>query len=306
MTLVLIACFLTVALAITGAGYWFLNRPEGPVLEPGAPEIRVMLGSAEGPLDEAPGLEFLRTLGLMIPGAGRANAALDQDLVSAGYRDPARRAYFHGVQAATGLLVAIAAVFVWKWLGYGAGETLLVAMAGGMAGGWLVRTLLRGSVDRRRDRIRAALPSALDLLVLGMEAGQPLDLALTDTSRELRRAHPDLSFEFAMVPIELRAGNPRAEVLSGLARRIGEKELTRLVHVMIDSDRYGTSMAPALKNHARYLRTRRRQSAQEQARKVSVKLVFPVFFLIFPSVLLVTLGPAIINLYTNLIPMMMK
>jgi tight adherence protein C len=75
---------------------------------------------------------------------------------------------------------------------------------------------------------------------------------------------------------------------------------------MTDSDRYGTSMAPALKNHARYLRTRRRQSAQEQARKISVKLVFPVFFLIFPSVLLVTLGPAIINLYTNLIPMMTK
>ena len=305
MPLVLFACFATVSLAIVGAGYWFLNRPE-VVTEPGAPEVKVLLGSAEVPFDEPAGHEFIRTLGLLLPGATRANVALDRDLAAAGYRHPARRAYFHGLQAASGVVLATLAVVIWRRLGYGAGETLLAALAGAMAGGWLVRQALRNSVSHRRLRVRSALPSALDLVVLSLEAGQPLDLALGDTSRELRRAHKDLSYELGLVPIELRAGNPRADVLTGLARRIGEPELTRLVSVMVDSDRYGTSMAPALKNHARYLRTRRRQSAQEQARKVSVKLVFPVFFLIFPSVLLVTLGPAVINLYENLIPMMMK
>lgn len=305
MTLVLIACFLTVALAIAGAGYWFLNRPE-EVIDPAAPEVRVMLGSADGSHDEPAGMEFLRTLGLMFPGATRANKSLDNDLSAAGYRHPARRAYFHGLQAAAGTVLAGVAVLAWQRMSYGPAETVLAAVGGAMAGGYLVRQALRNSVASRRLRIRSALPSALDLIVLSLEAGQPLDLAMSDTSRELLRAHKDLAYELSLVPIELRAGNPRADVLGGLARRIGEPELTRLINVMVDSDRYGTSMAPALKSHARYLRTRRRQSAQEQARKVSVKLVFPVFFLIFPSVLLVTLGPAVISLYENLIPMMMK
>ena len=304
MLLILLACFTTIAAAIVGAGYWLLRKAEAPPAVEPAP--KVVLTDTQGPIDEPAGLELLRTLGLIMPGGGRADKALEKDLLGAGYRHPARRSYFHGLQAAAGLLCAMLSVILWAKLGYGATETVLAALAAVMLGTWLVRHLLRSRARRRRDRVRTALPSALDLMVLGMEAGQPLDLVLNDTSRELRIAHPDLAAELALVPIELRAGNPRAEVLTSLARRVGEPELTRLVNVMVDSDRYGTAMAPALKSHARYLRTRRRQSAQEQARKVSVKLVFPVFFLIFPSVLLVTLGPAVINLYTNLIPLMMK
>jgi len=305
MLLVLVACFLTVAAAIVGAGYWFLRQPEAaPAPAEAAP--RVVLADTAGPVDEAAGMEFLRTLGTLTPGASRANSALRRDLLAAGYRHPAAQAYFHGIQAAAGLVMAVVFVLAWAMLGYAVEQTLLAAFAGLLAGGMGVRKLLRSRVKQRRAKIRSALPSALDLLVLGMEAGQPIDLVLAESAKELRRSHRDLSQEFALVPIELRAGNPRAEVLQNMARRVGETELTRLVNVMTDSDRYGTSMAPALKNHARYLRTRRRQGAQEQARKISVKLVFPVFFLIFPSVLLVTLGPAIINLYTNLIPMMTK
>ena len=95
-------------------------------------------------------------------------------------------------------------------------------------------------------------------------------------------------------------------MLTNLARRNEEPELTKLVNLLADADRFGSSLAPALRTHARYMRTRRRQLAQEQARKTTVKLVFPVFFLIFPSVLVVTLGPAVISLYSSLIPMLTK
>src|SRR5207245_8757175 len=101
---------------------------------------------------------------------------------------------------------------------------------------------------------------------------------------------------FAHVHLELRAGKSRAEALQQLGARSGDSELKKLSSVLIDSDRFGSSLGPALRTHAKYLRTRMRQQAQEAARKISVKLIFPVFFLIFPSVLLVTLGPAVLHM----------
>ena len=104
--------------------------------------------------------------------------------------------------------------------------------------------------------------------------------------------------------LELKAGGTRSDVLWGLADRSGDVEVRKLVALLVDTDRFGTSLAPALRSHAKYLRTRRRQKAQETARKLSVKLVFPVFFLIFPSILLVTLGPALIAVFSHLLPML--
>ena len=117
-----------------------------------------------------------------------------------------------------------------------------------------------------------------------------------DTSLELRQSHPDLSEELAQVNLELRAGKSRADALHQLGARSRDPELKKLAGLLIDSDRFGTTLGPALRIHAKYLRTRMRQQAQEAARKVSVKLIFPVFFLIFPSVLLVTLGPAVLHM----------
>jgi tight adherence protein C len=151
-------------------------------------------------------------------------------------------------------------------------------------------------IKSRRKRIRRAIPAALDLLVLSIESGQSLNQAVVDTSSELRRAHPDMSAELWQVNLELRAGQSRGEALRHLGARNGDAELKKLSALLVDSDRFGTSLAPALRTHAKYLRTRMRQQAQEAARKVTVKLIFPVFFLIFPSVLLVTLGPAVLHM----------
>jgi tight adherence protein C len=152
----------------------------------------------------------------------------------------------------------------------------------------------------RAGRLRRALPAAMDLLILSVEAGQGLDAAILDTSRGLRVTHPDLAAEFTQLHLELKAETPRAEALNHFSERGHDQELVKFAHLLIDTDRFGTSLGPALKTHARYLRIRFRQFAQERARKVSVRLIFPVFFLIFPSVILVTLGPAIIIAFAQL------
>jgi tight adherence protein C len=148
--------------------------------------------------------------------------------------------------------------------------------------------------------LRRGLPAALDLMVLAVEAGQGLDAAILDTSRGLRGTHPDLAAEFTQLQLELKANTTRAESLRNLEARSHDIEIRKFVNLLIDTDRFGTSLGPALKTHARYMRIRFRQLAQEKARKVGVKLIFPVFFLIFPSVILVTLGPAVILIFQQM------
>jgi len=180
-----------------------------------------------------------------------------------------------------------------------------IAMVCSGAVGWMIPDrFLSSRIKARATRVRAGLPAALDLLVLGLEAGQSLDQSIADTSRGLRYTHPDLSAELAQLYLELRAGNSRAQAFRDVSLRTNEIELRKLVNVLLDSDRFGVTLAPSLRSHNKYLRTRFRQKAQESARKIGVKLIFPVFFLIFPSVLLVTLGPAVIMMMAELKNMM--
>jgi tight adherence protein C len=161
--------------------------------------------------------------------------------------------------------------------------------------------IILGKMARRRvDQLRHGLPAALDLLVLAVEAGQGLDAAILDTSRGLRSSHPALASEFTQLQLELKANTTRADALRNFATRSRDTEMRKFANLLIDTDRFGTSLGPALKTHARYLRIRFRQLAQEKARKVGVKLIFPVFFLIFPSVILVTLGPTVVLLFTQM------
>ncbi len=181
------------------------------------------------------------------------------------------------------------------------GTAALLPFACGCGFGYLIPDRVLDRLARRRvDRLRRGLPAALDLLVLAVEAGQGLDAAILDTSRGLRNSFPDLAAEFTQLQLELKANTTRAEALKNFVDRSHDLELRKFANLLIDTDRFGTSLAPALKTHARYLRIRFRQVAQEKARKVGVKLIFPVFFLIFPSVILVTLGPAVILIFTQM------
>jgi tight adherence protein C len=180
----------------------------------------------------------------------------------------------------------------------------MAVMAGAGIGHLLPDRILRATHTRRDNNLRSSLPVALELMILGLEAGQGLDSVIAETARELDVTHPELAEEFNLVLMEILASRSRQEALRGLAERNSEQEVKRIAQVLIDGDRFGTGLASALRNQLRFLRTRMRQSAQEQARKVSVKLVFPIFFLIFPAILLVTLGPAVILVFNALAKML--
>jgi tight adherence protein C len=223
-----------------------------------------------------------------------------QQLISAGYRWPSAVSVFLGIKFATAIMLAVAATAAAMVYRSDPSAALLSAVCG-LGFGYLLPDRVLDRLARRRvDRLRRALPAALDLMVLAIEAGQGLDAAILDTSRALRATHPDLASEFTQLHLELKANTTRSEALKNLAARSHDMEIRKFANLLIDTDRFGTSLGPALKTHARYLRIRFRQTAQERARKVGVKLIFPVFFLIFPSVILVTLGPAAILLFTQM------
>jgi tight adherence protein C len=159
-------------------------------------------------------------------------------------------------------------------------------------------------IGSRQERIRYGLPDALDLLVVSVEAGLGMDQAIQHVGRELSTVHPDVADELELVNLEIRGGQRRADALRNLAERTGEPELRKLVAIMIQTDRFGTSIADALRTHSDFMRTRRRQEAEERANKVGVKLVFPIFFLILPSMLVVAAGPGLLQVFKTLIPMM--
>jgi tight adherence protein C len=257
---------------------------EGPV-EPGANR------PAHSPSTVA---NLFQSIGENFPAAKKEKNPYRSRLASAGYRWPAASPIFYGIKCGSALffagLAGIAAL-VYR----GEPSLMAIPMICGLGIGFLLPDrVLDSRVRARAQRLRSAIPAALDLMVLVMEAGQSLDQAVADSSRGLKRNYPDLSAELAQLYLDLRTGSTRAESFRAMAARNNEPELRKLSNLLIDSDRYGVSIGPALRSHAKYLRTRFRQQAQEKARKVGVKLIFPVFFLIFPSVLLVTLGPACI------------
>jgi tight adherence protein C len=156
---------------------------------------------------------------------------------------------------------------------------------------------------RRQHRIRLSVPDALDLLVVSVEAGLGLDQAIQRVGEELAAVHPELSEDMRLINFELRAGKARAEALRNLAARTGVDDLSSLVAVLVQTDKFGTSVAQSLRVHSEVLRTKRRQRAEEAAAKTAVKMVFPLVICIFPAIWIVTLGPAAIKFVQILGPM---
>jgi tight adherence protein C len=248
-------------------------------------------------------LAFLRMIGEALPNPFQPPDAVRRNLIAAGYRAPSAMALFYGSKWMVTLLLGLVLAWVGLLVREDTSAAVLLCLCGLGFGYLIPDRVLESLAARRADRIDQSLPAALDLMVLSVEAGQSLETALFETGRELRDLYPDLSGELNQVQLELRAGRSRAEVLQDLGQRTHSAELKKIAAILIDTDRFGTSLAPALRTHARYLRTSRRHAAQEAARKLGVKLIFPVFFFIMPSVFVVTLGPAVIQIYKTVIPM---
>ena len=156
---------------------------------------------------------------------------------------------------------------------------------------------LKRKIKARQKAIENGLPDALDLLIVCIEAGSSLDQAVVKASDELEITHPALAYELRLITTEIRAGKPRLEAFRNFADRTEVPDVRSLVAMLVQTDRFGTSVAQALRIHAETSRTKRRQRAEERAAKVGVKLVFPLVLCIFPSLYVVILGPLAIAVY---------
>ena len=251
---------------------------------------------------EKPRLQALiglfKRVGEKAPKSPKEMGTLRLRLVQSGYRRDEALTIFFGVR----VLFAIALFLVFS-SGVLARPNILFAL-GGLGVGYLLPGMALARLAKRRaHRIRLALADALDLLVVSVEAGLGLDQALSRVGAELAFAYPELSDELKLINLELRAGKPRSEALRNLADRTGVDDLSALVTMLIQTDKFGTSVAQSLRVYSETLRTKRRQRAEEAAAKTGVKMVFPLVFCIFPSIWVVTIGPAAIKFVTVLFPM---
>ncbi len=217
-------------------------------------------------------------------------------MIQAGLRDASHVNYYFGLRLLMGA-VAFAGVALFVGLN---NPMLLIGIPA--LGFLLPRFFLKRMIRDRQQRIRLGLPDALDLTVICVEAGLALDQALLRVGQDLHHAHPDLSDEFHLVNLEMRAGKPRAEALRNLVDRTGVDDIRALVGTLIQTDRFGTSIAQALRVHSDSLRTERRQRAEEQAAKTTIKMVPPLVLFVLPSIIFVTIGPAVIQLIRQLGP----
>jgi tight adherence protein C len=220
---------------------------------------------------------------------------LQRRLESAGWRDPDAANYFALAEIASPIicgLLPLALLGVDGWM-------LALVMA--VAGYLLPDLVLTRATRRHQKAIQNALPDAIDLIVVCIEAGSSLDQALVRASEELDFALPALATELRIVTTEIRAGKPRLEAFQGLARRTGVDDVRALVMMLTQTDRFGTSIAQALRTHATTSRTKRRQRAEERAAKVGVKLVFPLALCFVPALYVVCLGPVVIRVIRTLL-----
>jgi tight adherence protein C len=171
----------------------------------------------------------------------------------------------------------------------------IAAIISGLIGYMIPGLILARLIHNQKRRIENGLPDALDLMIVCVEAGCGLDQAILKTSIELEISHPELASELRMITTETRAGKSRMDAFKNFAARTKVDDVRALVAMLVQTDRFGTSIAQALRTHAETSRTKRRQRAEEKAAKIGVKLVFPLVFFLFPAFYVVTLGPAIIQ-----------
>ena len=249
--------------------------------------------------------QVLEPIGNMLPVSPQDALATKQELISAGLRSRSAVPVYYGAKIVLAIgMVILGLTFRDRVHNRILSIVLPVASAG--IGYFLPSLMLGRLVKRRREQIRFALPDVLDLLVVCSEAGCGLDQSMVNVCRELKVVHPAVAEELSFVNMEIMAGKGRADALRNFGRRTGEDEVKKLTAILIQTDRFGTSVSDALRTQSDFLRIRRRQEAEERAGKVGVKLVFPIFFFCLPSLLVVTAGPGMLQLFNNLFPMMNK
>jgi tight adherence protein C len=303
MTLVFsFVLFLLVAIVASVAGIKFYVRPKEAIERvTGA----IPVEQEEVPIH--PSLvfhELIKKLGTMMPVNPRDAGVIQRRMIRAGIRNPNAIRYLYGSKVFFGVLLPVLMSAAVAGSPADPANKFAAVLAAAAMGFFGPNEFINIKVKRRQKEIKRGLPNALDLLVVCVESGLGLDQAMVQVAKELEHAHPEVTEEFAMVNYELKAGKRRLEALRNLAERTNVDDLKKLVAVLIQADRFGTGVAQSLRAHADFMRVQARQIAEEKAAKLGVKLVFPIFFCILPSLFVVTVGPMVVKIIRELIPMM--
>ena len=230
-----------------------------------------------------------------VPKSPKEMNRLQKRMVRAGIKTPGAAVYYAAAEVIFPVVFALATIGALGITRGGIFSLLAAGVGYAIPGVWLA-----WKTAKRQKQIQNGLPDALDLLIVCVEAGSGLDAAIVKASDELAIAYPALAEELQLITTETRAGKPRLEAFRNFAARTGVDDVRSLVAMLVQTDRFGTSIAQALRTHAEVSRTKRRQRAEERAAKLGVKLVFPLVFCLFPALYVVVLGPAVIKIMHSL------
>jgi tight adherence protein C len=306
LLIIAISTFVCISLAMLGA-YWVLYRPQCAATE----RLKRMGEKTAGPVASAVSLDDGRAnpdlsqrlaspVNRLLPPSAAEAKKLQQQLMQAGFRSPGAAVTYRAIQVFTlaGLpaLVALGSALMARPLQ----SAVLYILFAFVIGFFLPRYALRRMIRSRQQLVRWGLADALDLMVISIEAGLGLNAAMMKVSSELREVHPDISDEFELANLEIRVGRDRDEALRNLAERTGVDDLRSLVAMLIQTDKFGTSIAKAIRAFSDSLRTKRRQRAEQAAQKAAVKLLFPLACFLFPTLFIAILGPAALQLMDTL------
>ncbi len=298
MTLIAVSTFVCIAFGVM-AIYWLAFRPASAT----AARLKE-LGDANP--NVAPSIEpntvaslaerLAEPINRLVPPSAADAAKLQKDLMQAGYRSPHATSVFRAGQLLSMVGLPLLVVLVWAFMVWPLSDSLIPVLFAVGAGFILPRLVLNRLIASRKLRISWGLADALDLMVITMEAGLGLNAAMVKICEELKDVHPDISKEFEIANLEIRVGRDRSEALRNLADRTGVEDLNSLVGMLIQADRFGTSIARAVRVYSDSLRTKRRQRAEQAAQKAAFKLLLPLGALLFPTMFIVILGPALLNI----------
>lgn len=287
--------------------YWLLYRPQSAATE----RLKQLGEKTTSPVASAVNLDERRPntdlaqriaspVSRLLPASAAEAKKLQQQLMQAGFRSPGAAITYRAIQVCTlaGLpaLVALACALTARPLQ----SAVLYILFAFVIGFFLPRYALRRMIRSRQQLVRWGLADALDLMVISIEAGLGLNAAMVKVSTELKEVHPDISDEFELANLEIRVGRDRDEALRNLAERTGVEDLRSLVAMLIQTDKFGTSIAKAIRAFSDSLRTKRRQRAEQAAQKAAVKLLFPLACFLFPTLFIAILGPAALQLMDTL------
>ena len=304
MILIAISTFVCISLALLGA-YWLVYKPQSAATE----RLRRMAGKDGGvtdgaqPLvvpDESPAADIAQRLATpinkLLPASATEAKKLQKQLMHAGFRSPEAPIIYRAIQIASMAGFPLAVAGVCALMARPLQSALIYIIMAFLLGFALPRFLLKRITNNRQRDLRWGLADALDLMVISVEAGLGLNAAMMKVSSELKDVHTAIATEFELANLEIRVGRERDEALRNLAERTGVDDLRSLVAMLIQTDKFGTSIAKGLRIFSDSLRTKRRQRAEQAAQKAAVKLLFPLSCFLFPTLFIAILGPAAINL----------